>query len=99
MYKTVQRRTRALIRNYLTEELVAFNASVPDDASLEDYDLDSGGIVALVLFLEEQFHIEIGDEEITAENLGSVHALVEFVEHKLNMRGDMDLLEEDEKYA
>jgi acyl carrier protein len=83
MKNIVQSEIRTSIRNYLTEELVSFNESVPDDAHLEEYDLDSGQIVALVLFLEEQFQIQIADEDITIENLGSVHALVSFVSQKM----------------
>jgi len=73
---------RTIIRSYLTEELISFDENVPDDAPLEDYDLDSEQIVALVLFLEEQFQIHVGDEEITIDNFGSVQALVAFVSRK-----------------
>ena len=83
MSNSVQLSTRAIIRNYLTEELVSFNEHVPDDAPLEDYDLDSAQIVSLVLFLEEQFNVHIGDDEITIDNLGNVHALAAFVNHKI----------------
>lgn len=99
MYKQTHLRTRASIRNYLGEELVSFNESTPDDAFLEDHDLDSGGIVALVLFLEEHFHIEIHDEEITAENLGSVQAIVAFVGYKMNRREETSALKKEKKYA
>ncbi len=84
MHTLDQLSTRTIIRNYLTEALVSFNEDVADDAPLEDYDLDSGQIVALVLFLEEQFHIHIGDEEITIGNLGSLQALTAFVSCKMN---------------
>jgi len=82
MQEMVQSNTRTIIRDYLTEALVSFSKNVPDDALLEDHDLDSEQIVALVLFLEEQFHMHIGDEEITIDNLGSLQALVAFVERK-----------------
>ena len=83
MQEIVKSDIRAIVRNYLTEALVSFNENVPDDALLEDHDLDSEQIVALVLFLEEQFHIHIGDEEITIDNLGSLRALVAFVGRKV----------------
>jgi acyl carrier protein len=83
MQNVAQSEIRTSIRNYLTEELVPFNERVPDDARLEDYDLDSGQIVALVLFLEEQFQIQIADEDITIDNLGSVQALISFVNQKM----------------
>ncbi len=83
MQEIVQSNTQTLIRKYLTEELVSFNENVPDNAPLEEHDLDSEQIVALVLFLEEQFQIHIEDEEITIDNLGSLHALVDFVDRKM----------------
>jgi acyl carrier protein len=82
MDTTVQPSIRTSIRSYLTEELISFDEHVSDDAPLEDHDLDSEQIVALVLFLEEQFHIQVKDEEITVSNFGSVQALVAFVSSK-----------------
>lgn len=84
METNVQTNIRTSIRRYLTEELISFDENVPDDAPLEDHDLDSEQIVALVLFLEEQFHIQVGDEEITISNFGSVQALVAFVSSKID---------------
>jgi len=84
METTVQTNIRTSIRRYLTEELISFDEHVPDDAPLEDHDLDSEQIVALVLFLEEQFQIQVGDEEITIGNFGSVQALVAFASSKMD---------------
>ena len=84
MDTTVQTDIRTSIRRYLTEELISFDEHVPDDAPLEDHDLDSEQIVALVLFLEEQFHIHVADEEITIQNFGSVQALLAFLSRKMD---------------
>ena len=84
METTVQTSIRTSIRRYLTEELISFDEHVPDYAPLEDHDLDSEQIVALVLFLEEQFQIQVGDEEITIGNFGSVQALVAFISCKMH---------------
>ena len=84
MQTAIQPSIRTSIRRYLTEELISFDERVPDDAPLEDHDLDSEQIVALVLFLEEQFQIQVGDEEITISNFGSVQALVAFVSSKMD---------------
>lgn len=82
MQQTAKTSTRAIIRQYLMDQLVSFTERVPDDALLENYDLDSEQIVALVVFLEGQFQIQIGDDEITIDNLGTLNALVAFVDRK-----------------
>jgi acyl carrier protein len=45
--------------------------------------LDSIGVLLLVTFLEETFSFEILDEEVSPENLDSIHCLVQFVGRKL----------------
>jgi len=84
MDDSVHSSIRTIIRSYLTKELISFDENVPDNAPLEDHDLDSEQIVALVLFLEEQFQIHVGDEEITINNFGTVQALVAFVSSKMD---------------
>jgi acyl carrier protein len=44
--------------------------------------IDSTGVLELVGFLEEQFGIRIGDEELVPENLDSIDNIVRFVERK-----------------
>ena len=45
--------------------------------------LDSMAVVAVITALEEQFEIEVDDDELSAENFESVGALCAFVEGKL----------------
>ena len=42
--------------------------------------LDSSGIIELVAWLEEHFKIEIDDEDINLENLGSINLMVKYLE-------------------
>ena len=45
--------------------------------------LDSVGVFTLVAFLEQQFHIEVPDEDLVWANFESVDAITRFVEKKL----------------
>ncbi|HKN17313.1 MAG TPA: acyl carrier protein [Candidatus Sulfotelmatobacter sp.] len=70
------------VRQFVNEELAAAKGitSVGDDESLiENGVVDSLGIFRLVTFLEENFGVKIGDEEISAENLQSVNMIEQFV--------------------
>ena len=44
--------------------------------------MDSTGILELIMFLEEQFGIKVGDDEMVPANLDSVVNVVSFVERK-----------------
>jgi acyl carrier protein len=48
--------------------------------------LDSFGIHEVLYFLENEFQIEIKDEEVVPGNLGSIGAMVFFVQTKLAAR-------------
>ena len=61
-----------------------------DDQELSDGDsflgkgiIDSTGVLELVTFLEEQYNIQVNDDEFIPENLDSIHALAGFLERKL----------------
>jgi acyl carrier protein len=73
------------VRQFVNEELATAKgiASVSDDESLiENGIVDSLGIFRLVTFLEENFGVTIGDEEISADNLQSVNTIEQFVLRK-----------------
>lgn len=46
--------------------------------------LDSPGILELIIWLEDEFHITIAENEVIFDNLGSVTAIATFVEEKAN---------------
>lgn len=54
-----------------------------DDSFLDKGIIDSTGVLELVVFLEEKFHIKIQDRELIPDNLDSINNLVRFVESKL----------------
>jgi acyl carrier protein len=58
---------------------------VTDEQSLvESGVIDSLGIFRLVAFLEENFRVRIGDEEIVGENFESIVSIERFVMKKLS---------------
>ena len=57
-------------------------AVVIDTPLIESGIIDSLGVVEIVAFLEDEFSIEVDDEEIVPENMNSVGQLAAFVAGK-----------------
>ena len=65
---------------------------LPDGATLGDDDdlfalLDSLQVLRLVVWVEEQFGVKVGDADLTAENLGTVARLAAFVAARVGTAG------------
>ena len=60
------------------------NALQNDASFLEQGIIDSTGILELVEWLEDEFGIQINDEELIPENLDSVDLLAAFIKKKKN---------------
>jgi acyl carrier protein len=72
------------IRSFLVENFLSGrNEKLSDNEQLLGNVVDSTGVVELVVFLQERFAITVEDEEVTAENLGSLQNAIRFVERKL----------------
>ncbi len=54
-----------------------------DQSFLETGIIDSTGVLELVAFVEERYHISIGDRELLPENLDSIDNLTRFVASKV----------------
>ena len=70
------------VREYVIENLLVGDeeAGFSDDQSfLETGMIDSTGILEVILFLENEFDLEISDEEMVPENLDSVASIGRFV--------------------
>ena len=76
------------IRAFVAENFL-FSANgfdLSDDASfLDEGVVDSTGTLELVMFVEETFGVEVGDNEIEPENFDSVDKLAAYIVRKENV--------------
>ena len=73
---------RTAVRGYILENLMFSSnaADLPDDASLLDRGIiDSTGVLELVMFIEERFHIKVKDSDMLPQNFDTVDHLTRFV--------------------
>ncbi len=80
------------IRNFISQNLLysTNGFTYPDDASfLEQGIIDSLGILQLVEFVQTDFRITVGQEEIVPDNFDSIRKLADFVRRKLQERESM----------
>jgi acyl carrier protein len=54
-----------------------------DVSFLEEGIMDSTGVLELVMFVEETFHVTVEDEEIVPENFDSVSRLAAYIRRKI----------------
>ena len=74
------------IRQFIIETFLfdADDAALDDDESLLDLGIiDSTGVLEMVAFVEEEFGIDVKDEELVPENLDSISNLAAYVEKKV----------------
>jgi acyl carrier protein len=71
------------VRNFVIEHFLAGNASkLPADGSLLGDVIDSMGVIALVMYLQEHFGITVEDDEVVPSNLDTINNLVTYVAKK-----------------
>lgn len=69
-----------ILDNYLfTDDQSALSN---DDSFLDKGIIDSTGIMEVIFFLEEEFGVQVDDEDMVPENLDSVKNIVAYVERK-----------------
>lgn len=68
------------VKQIIAEQLELDADSLNMETTFEEIDADSLDIVELVMALEEEFDLEISDEEI--ENIKSVGDIVKYIESK-----------------
>lgn len=77
--------TAASIRDYIRDELnVGEGASLTDDTPLWGGVIDSVGLMSLITFIEENFGVEIDDEELTSTHFGTVSNIAALVDRKVS---------------
>ena len=76
---------KAQIRDFIIENFLFGNANgLKDDTSfLEEGIIDSTGVLELVTFLEENFAIQVEDDELIPENLDSIDNVTGYLERKI----------------
>lgn len=73
----------ARVKEFVTANFYVEPASLADDASLlEQGIVDSTGVLEVVSFLEAEFGIEVGDEELLPENLDTIGRISAYVARK-----------------
>ncbi len=72
------------IKNFIIENFLFGNADGLEDNTsfLEEGIIDSTGVLELVTFLEEEFEIQIEDEELIPENLDSINNVTAYLKRK-----------------
>jgi acyl carrier protein len=76
---------RARMRSYLQENFLYMRPDfvlTDDDRLLERGVVDSMGIVEMLTFIEDEFGVKAGDDEISEANLGTLRAIAHFVATK-----------------
>ena len=78
------------IRNFIEENFLfqIGDQNLADDQSLlEAGVVDSTGVLELVAFLEDTFHLQIADKDIIPQNLDTIDAITAFVERSQLVAG------------
>lgn len=73
------------IRSFILEKFpAARKRGLTDELPLlETGIVDSLGVLDVIAFLEQTFHIKIDDEELTPDNFANLRCMVAFVERKI----------------
>lgn len=69
------------VKKIISDQLEVAVDKLSMDTSFEDIDADSLDIVELVMALEEEFDLEISDQEI--ENIKTVGDIVKYIESQV----------------
>jgi acyl carrier protein len=73
------------ILNFIQESFLFAHQSIAlttSDSLLEKGIIDSTGVLELISFIENQYQIQIKDEEILPENLDSIERITQFIKRK-----------------
>jgi len=75
---------KTTIKQFIIDNfLFGDDSGLEDDTSfLEEGIIDSTGMLELITFLEEEFAIQLDDEELIPENLDSINNLLAFLSKK-----------------
>lgn len=71
------------VRAYIAENFLYARPDIRlglDDSLLESGVIDSMGIIELVQFLEEEFQIRVGEQDITEDNFNTLRSIERYVQ-------------------
>ena len=68
-----------IVKNFLLDDASALQG---DTSFLDSGIVDSTGMLELIMFLENRYHIKIEPEEMLPENLDSINRVVQFLAKK-----------------
>ena len=73
------------IRQFVVDNfLFGDDSDLKNDASFFEHGIvDSTGIMEIVTFLENNYKIDIFEEELVPDNLDSIQKIADFLEHKV----------------
>lgn len=76
--------TQSKIRQFIFEKfpLARKRQLREEDSLLETGIVDSIGILEIVTFVEQQFAVEVGDDDLQPENFGTIASIAAFVERR-----------------
>ncbi len=77
--------TESVIRNFILENYLFTDDQTElnnDDSFLDKGIIDSTGILEVIFFLEEEFGVQVEDDEMLPENLDSVTYISTFIARK-----------------
>jgi acyl carrier protein len=80
-----QPQIRARVREYVTENFLYMRQGYQfndGDSLLGHGIVDSMGVIELITFVQDEFGIQVGEDEITEENFGTLAAIGSYVEGK-----------------
>lgn len=73
--------------DYIAENfLVDRNEIILDRSLVDEGIIDSTGLVELIVFIEEEFEIAVGEDQMTRDNLGSVIKIGNFIEREMDQQ-------------
>jgi len=71
----------SMVKGIIADQLEVAAGKLNMETTLEDIDADSLDIVELVMALEEEFDLEISDQEV--ENIKTVGDIIEYIESQV----------------
>lgn len=73
------------LKTHIMDELLFDQSNIRlsnDDELLEKKIIDSMALVRLISFIEEEYEIEVADEELLLENFKTINHIKKFIERK-----------------